>query len=164
LTSSIERDRERPTTTRAGTKHNKRQPLPYYVIARYGASGLELLHIPLESGEETLPVFSSEVAARDFLLSSTKEQEWYVRESYAGELVSLLVGLYADIEWVLIDPLPGEQAAERNPANISYWESFVGYLLGPKHRLFPTPLQNLVLAATTPETDKPSLRREGSSP
>jgi hypothetical protein len=164
LTSSIERDRERPTT-RAGTKYNKRQPvLPYYVIARYGASGLELLHTPLESGEETLPVFSSEVAARDFLLSSTKEQEWYVRESYAGELVSLLVGLYADIEWVLIDPLPGEQAAERNPANISYWESFVGYLLGPKHRLFPTPLQNLVLAATTPETDNPSLRREGSSP
>jgi hypothetical protein len=135
LTSSIERDRERPTTW-AGTTHNARQPvLPHYVIARYEANGLELLHIPLESGEETLPVFSSEVAARDFLLSSALEQEWYVREAYAGELVSLLLGLCAGIEWVLVDPLPGEQAAEGNPADIAHWESFVGYLLGSRYHL-----------------------------
>jgi len=163
LLRSIERDREHLTTW-AGTTHNTVQSvLPHYMIARYGVKGLELLYVPLESGEETLPVFSSEVAARDFLLSSALEQEWYVRESYAGELVSLLVGLCADIEWVLIDPLPGEQAAEGNPAEIAHWERFVGYLLGSKYRLFPKPPQNLVLAAAHPDTDNLSLRREGLS-
>ena len=163
MTRSIERDREHLTTW-AGTTHNTRQPvLPHYVIARYGAKGLELLHIPLESGEETLPMFSSEIAARDFLLSSALEQEWYVRESYAGELVSLLVGLCADIEWVLIDPLPGEQAAEGNLAEIAHWESFVGYLLGSNYCLFPKPSHNLVLAAAHPDTDNLFLRREDLS-
>jgi hypothetical protein len=164
LTRSIERDRERVTTW-AGTTHNMGQPvLPYYVIARYGAKGLELLHIPLESGEETLPVFTSEVAARDLLLASTLEQRWYVRESYAGELVSLLLGLCAGIEWVLVNPFLGEQAAEGNPADIVHWESFVGYLLGsPKYRLFPTLPHNRVLAAVTFGPDNPLLVREDLS-
>ena len=163
MTKSIERDSEHLTTW-AGSTHNTVQSvLPRYMIARYGVKGLELLHVPLESGEETLPVFSSEVAARDFLLSSALEQEWYVRESYAGELVSLIVGLCADIEWVLIDPLPGEQAAEGNPAEIAHWESFVGYLLGSTYRLFPKSSPNLVLATAPPDTDNLSLRREGFS-
>ena len=135
MTRSIERDRGR-LTTRAGITHNARQPvLPHYVIARHEANGLELLHIPLEPGEETLPVFSSEVTARDFLLSNTLGQEWYVRKAYAGELASLLLGLYAGIEWVLIDPRPGEHTTEDNPADIEHWESFVDYLLGSKYCL-----------------------------
>lgn len=163
MTRSIERDRERLTTW-AGTMHNTVQPvLPHYMIARYGAKGLELLRIPLESGEETLPVFSSEVAARDFLLSSDLGQGWYVRESYAGELVSLLLGLCADVGWVLVDPVSGEQAAERNPADIAHSESFVGSLLGTKHCLFPTPPQPLVRTAATPGTDSPFLGRAGLS-
>jgi hypothetical protein len=164
LTRSIERDRERATTW-AGTTHNTGQPvLPYYVIARYGAKGLELLQFPLESGEETLPVFSSEVAARDLLLASALEQGWYVRESYAGELVSLLIGLCAGVEWVLVNPVLGEQAAEGNPADIAHWESFVGYLLGsPKYRLFPTRPHNRMLAAVTLGTDNLLLGREALS-
>ena len=161
MTRSIERDRGR-LTTRAVTTHNARQPvLPHYVIARHEANGLELLHIPLESGEETLPVFSSEVTARDFLLSNTLGQEWYVRKSYAGELASLLLGLYAGIEWVLIDPLPGEHTAEDNPADMAHWKNFVDYLLGSKYHPFLTPPQPLVLAAAPPETDNLSLGREG---
>lgn len=163
MTRSVERNRER-LTSGARIMRGVRQPvLPYYVIARYEANGLELLQVPLESGEETLPVFSSEMIARDFLLSSALEQDWYVRESYAGELVSLLLGLCAGVEWVRIDSLPGEQAAEANPAEIAHWESFVGYLLGSKDRLFPTPQQNLVLAAATPGNDKPFLGSEGLS-
>jgi hypothetical protein len=163
VTRSIERDYGR-LITRAGTTHNVRQPVhTHYVIARHEAKGLELLHILLESGEETLPVFSSEVAARDFLLSNALGQEWYVRESYAGELVSLLLGLCADIEWVLIDPLAGEHTAEDQPADIAHWESFVDYLLGSKYRLFPTPPQSLVLAAAPPEVDNLSLEHEGVS-
>ena len=163
MTRSIERNRER-LTSGARIMRGTRQPaLPYYVIARYEANGLELLQVPLRSGEETLPVFSSEVVARDFLLSRALKQDWYVRESYAGELVSLLLGLCAGVEWVRIDPPPGEQAAEANPAEIAHWESFVGYLLGSKDRLFPTPQQNFVLAAATPENDNPFLGREGLS-
>jgi len=163
VTRSIERNRKR-LTPGARIMRGTRQPvLPYYVIARYEFSGLELLRVTLDSGEETLPVFSSEVVARDFLLSSALEQDWYVRESYAGELVSLLLGLCAGVEWVRIDPLPGEQAAEANPAEIAHWESFVGYLLGSKDRLFSAPQQNLVLAAATPGNDKPFLGRESLS-
>jgi hypothetical protein len=163
VTRSIERNRER-LTSGARIMRSTRQPaLPYYVIARYEANGLELLQVPLGSGEETLPVFSSEVVARDFLLSRALKQDWYVRESCAGELVSLLLGLCAGVEWVQIDPPPGEQAAEANPAGVTHWESFVGYLLGSKDRLFPTPQQNFVLAAATPENDNPFLGREGLS-
>lgn len=151
VTRSVERGRERLTTS-VKTTHNTRQPaLPYYVIARYGAKGLELLHTSLESGEETLPVFSSEVAAQDFLLSGALERGWYVRESYAGELVSLLLGLCTGVAWVLVDPVSGRQAAEGNPADIAHCESFVGYLLGSKGRLFSKPPENLVLAAVAPE-------------
>jgi hypothetical protein len=163
VTRSIERDRGR-LTTRAGTTHNARQPvLLHYVIARYEANGPELLHVPLESGEEMLSVFTSEVAARDFLLSNALGQEWYVRQSYAGELVSLLLGLYAGIEWVLIDPRPEEHTAEDNPADIEHWESFVDYLLGSKYRLFPTTPQPLGLTAAPPKADDLSLGREGVS-
>jgi hypothetical protein len=161
VTRSIERDRGR-LITRAGTTHNARRPmLPHYLIARHEANGPELLHVPLESGEEMLPVFSSEMAACDFLLSNALGQAWYVRKFYAGELVSLLLGLYADIEWVLIDPLPGEHTAEDEPAAIAHWKSFVDYLLGSKYRLFPTP--PLGLTATPPKADDLSLRREGVS-
>jgi hypothetical protein len=163
VTRSIERNRERLTSGSRIMRGTRQPALPYYVIARYEANGLELLQVPLGSGEETLPVFSSEVVARDFLLSSALEQDWYVRESYAGELVSLLLGLCAGVEWVRIDPLPGEQAAEADPAEITHWESFVDYLLGSKNRLFPTPQQNLVLAAATPGNDNPFLGREGLS-
>jgi len=131
------------------------------VIARYGAKGLELLHTPLESGGETLPVFSSEMAACDFLLSSALEPGWYTRESYAGELVSLLLGLCAGVEWVVIDPVSEEQAAEGNPADIMHWEGFVGYLLGSKYQFFPTSLHNHMLAVASPGTDNPFLGREG---
>ncbi len=162
MTRSIERDRGR-LTTRAGTTHNARQPvLLHYVIARYEANGPELLHVPLESGEEMLPVFTSEVAARDFLLSNALGQAWYVRKFYAGELVSLLLGLYAAVEWVVLDPLPGEHRAKDKPADLAHWKSFVDYLLGSKHRLFPT-TQPIGLTAAPTKADNLSLGREGVS-
>lgn len=163
MTSSIQRDRGR-LTTRAETTHSAIQPVrPHYVIARYEANGPELLRVTLESGEETLPVFSSEVAARNFLLSNAPGQGWYVRESYAGELVSLLLGICVGIKWVLIDPLPEQHTAEDDPADIEHWKSFVDYLLGSKYRLFPTASQNLVLAAAPLEPDNLSPESEGVS-
>ena len=163
MTRSIERDDERLSAWAGTTRNTRRPALPYYVIGRYGAQGLELLHIPLGSGAETLPVFSSEKLARDFLLSSALEPGWYARESYTGELVSLLLGLCASVEWVLIDPLSEHQAAEGNHANIAHWESFVDHLSGAKHRRFPTSPRKRVLAAAAPGIGSPFPGRAGLS-
>jgi hypothetical protein len=161
LTRSIERDDERLSAWAGTTRNTRRPALPYYVIGRYGAKGLELLHIPLGSGAEILPMFSSEKLARDFLLSSAQEPGWYARESYTGELVSLLLGLCANVEWVLVDPVSEEQVTKGDPADIAHWESFVGYLLGSEYCIFPTSSRNRVLVASTPDTDNPVLGRAG---
>lgn len=130
MTKPIEKERSRQPVTRTSSGHAAEHPmLPHYVIARHEAGGPELLHVPLKSGEEALPVFSSREAADDFLLSNTLASNWYVRESYAGELVSLLLGLYAGIGWVLVDPLSGDLAAEDESAGTVHWERFVNRLL-----------------------------------
>lgn len=130
MTKPIEKERSRQPVTRTSTGHDAGHPvLPHYVIARHGAGGPELLHVSLESGEEALPVFSSREAADDFLLSNTLASNWYARESYAGELVSLLLGLYAGTGWVLVDPLPDGLAAEDESADTVHWEHFVNRLL-----------------------------------
>lgn len=130
MTKAIEKERGRQPVTHTGAGHDAERPLlPHYVIARHEAGGPELLHVPLKSGEGALPVFSSREAADTFLLSNTLASNWYARESYAGELVSLLLGLYAGTGWVLVDPLSGDLAAEDEPAITVYWESFVNRLL-----------------------------------
>jgi hypothetical protein len=45
--------------------------LQRYLIVGYGSKGLELPHFFLDSGEEILPVFSSEEAAQEFLSLSS---------------------------------------------------------------------------------------------
>jgi hypothetical protein len=101
-----------------------------YVIARQGNKGPELFSFSIGSDEEALAVFSSGRAAQSFALSNTLGWEWHARVCSAGELVSLLLGPYAGIEWVLLDPLPGCLAAGDTPANFMRWENFVDYLLG----------------------------------
>jgi hypothetical protein len=108
----------------------KRYATAQYVIARHEKEGLELLRVSLETGdEEALPVFSFEKLAREFLRSGNLGPEWYVRESYNGELVSLLLGPYADVEWILPNPLPEPLAAEDALLNLLDREHFVCLLL-----------------------------------
>jgi hypothetical protein len=76
-----------------------------------------------------LPVFSFEQLARRFLRSGNFGPEWYVRESYNGELISLLLGLCADIEWILPNPLPEPLAAQDALLNLMDRESFVYFLM-----------------------------------
>ena len=59
-------------------------------------------------GERTLPAFSGRGEAEMFLLlgKETFEQRWHVRETSAGELVSLLSGPYACVRSVALDPSP----------------------------------------------------------
>lgn len=89
-----------------------------------------MLHVTLPTGKEVLPLFSSGETARNFLDSRGLGDTWCARECYAGELVSLLLGLYAGIDGVLLDPVHGNPVEGYVPENFMYWESFVGYLLG----------------------------------
>jgi hypothetical protein len=79
--------------------------------------------------EEALPVFSSEILARGFLLSGNLGPEWRVRESHNGELASLLLGPYTDVMWVLPNPLPEPLAAEDALLNLLDRGRFVNFLL-----------------------------------
>ena len=82
-------------------------PLQHYLIVARGSNGLELPDILSDSGEEVLPVFSSEEVAQEFLSLSSLGKRWYVRGFSCGELVSVLFAFHARIEGVLMDPHPG---------------------------------------------------------
>jgi hypothetical protein len=81
--------------------------LQHYLIVGHGSKGLELPRIFSDSGEEVLPVFSSEEAAREFLSLSSLGKGWYVRDFSGGELVSVIFAFHTNVKGVLLDPQPG---------------------------------------------------------
>ena len=52
-----------------------------------------------------------------------------VREAHSGELVSLLLGPYTDVMWILPNPLPEPLAAEDVLLNLLDRHRFLSYLL-----------------------------------
>jgi hypothetical protein len=84
----------------------------HYLIVGHGSKGLELPEILSDSGEEVLPVFSSEEAAKEFLWLSSLGKGWYVRGFSGGELVSMLFAFHAGMQGILLDPQPGALSAE----------------------------------------------------
>lgn len=74
-----------------------------YLIVRNNSNRLDLLTLPTGDGD-SLPVFASERAARAFLRSNHRGEGWHVRESTAGELISLLMGHIADVNAVVLNP------------------------------------------------------------
>ena len=104
-----------------------RPVLVHHLVARQGDKGLEVLRISLQGKGETLPVFTAGWAACRYLFAEPPGCGWYVRACTPGELVSLLVGLYASVEWVALDPRPGRSGGE--VANVMPRENFVDYLL-----------------------------------
>jgi hypothetical protein len=68
---------------------------------------MELLTIDPDLEGSFLVVFSFEEEAQAFLhLSVDGEKEWQSRQMKAGELVSVLLGPYAEVKQVAFDPLP----------------------------------------------------------
>ncbi|MGB3681199.1 MAG: hypothetical protein WA990_01810 [Rubrobacteraceae bacterium] len=99
-----------------------------YLIVRHTHHGMEVL-VTYAEGEATLPVFSSKRMAREYLQSGEFRSPWHVRESTAGELISLLMGHVADVEFVILDPLSGPSAGgEALPETLSK-ESFISSLM-----------------------------------
>jgi hypothetical protein len=78
----------------------------FWLIAARAHARLEVLTIDA-SGETVLPVFSFQEEGESFLHSEALVADWWPRETTAGELVSLLLGLCARVDKVALDPLPG---------------------------------------------------------
>ena len=85
---------------------NKQRPRPYWLIVKYEVSRMDVLTAHLVSGEEVLPVFSFEEEAGMFFEYRALGDRWQVRETSAGELISVLFGPCASAERVALDPLP----------------------------------------------------------
>jgi hypothetical protein len=108
---------------------SKEHTLPqHYLIVRHGSKGLELPDILSDSGEELLPVFSSETAAQEFLSLSSVRKGWYVRGFSGGELVSVLYAFHARIKGVLLDPQPAAPSGDVEVAVVGR-NAFVSSLL-----------------------------------
>jgi len=99
----IKSERMRPALRPRG-KHPR---WTWWLLVKSERCRIEVLTVN-GAGERTLPVFSGNGEAEMFLLlgKETFEQRWHVRETSAGELVSLLSGPYACVRSVALDPSP----------------------------------------------------------
>jgi hypothetical protein len=79
--------------------------LRYWLVTKHENGRIGLFTIDSD-GEESLPVFSSEEEAETFLSLWVSGTGWWVRETTAGELISLLYGLCSSVRNVALDP-PG---------------------------------------------------------
>lgn len=89
----------------------RRPVLSYWLISKNENGRIEIFTALLADGEEALPIFSYEQEAELFLGFRAAESGWRIRESTAGELISVLCGPCADVKEVSLDPLP-EMVAE----------------------------------------------------
>lgn len=95
----------------------------FYVLFASEHLLIHPLTLELEEGKEALAVFSHKEEAEMFLRSfETAEEGWHIRETSAGEVVSVLYGPCCGAKSVALDPLPqmlaegflGLVALERN--------------------------------------------------
>ena len=101
----------------------------WWLLAKDGGSGLDVLVVN-HSGERALPVFSGEGEAEMFLwLGGAFEDGWRVRETSAGELVSILCGPCAGVGRVALDPSPGMAADAVRHVSVSR-KRFVSRIVG----------------------------------
>ena len=137
MKEAVERRPLRRSARVAAPGAGDRPKLVLYAIARHRHNGTELLRYRTLIDEDTLPVFSSKAAAEARLDTAPQDGGWYVRESYAGELISLVLGPFARVEWVAVDPPPGDRAPDA-PPNLVYWKTFVDDLM-EQRRAVPAP-------------------------
>ena len=107
------------TTTRIETDQRQRNAgrMPrglrdsaHWLIAKNQNGHIEVLTIRC-GREKALPVFSFEEEAEMFLRFGSVGEHWRLRESRAGELLSVLYGACPSVKKVALDPLP-EMAAD----------------------------------------------------
>ncbi len=81
---------------------------PRWLITKYDHGKMNALTIGLSGGNEALAVFAFEEEAEMFLhlRRAALGKEWGVRQTSAGELVSVLYGPCANSKEVVMDPAP----------------------------------------------------------
>jgi cation transport regulator len=100
----------KPEAFEAGRRPGGFAESSWWLVAKKGTGGLEPLVVG-DGEERAFAVFGYEEEASMFLLLGDLEGDgWRVRQSGAGEIVSLLCGPCADIGSVALDPLPGKAA------------------------------------------------------
>src|SRR5919112_4290719 len=107
----------------------RRPASKWWLLAKDGDFGAGKLVAHCD-GEKALPVFSGEGEAEMFVwLGGAFEDGWRVRESSAGELVSILYGPCAGVGSVALDPSPGVEAEMLDLISVSRTR-FVGRIVG----------------------------------
>ena len=102
-----------------------------YLIARLENNRLRVLTLTGGSYGETLPIFGTGRAAHDFLRRGGFGGGWRVRESTAGELISLLMGHLADVESIALDPRLDLALSGASPKGTSKRDFITALMDGP---------------------------------
>jgi hypothetical protein len=104
---------------------------PLWIITSYQNDQMELLTIDAGVDGCFLAVFSFEEEAEAFLHLSVdgEKKEWQSKQTKAGELVSVLLGPYAHVKQVALDPLPLPLGRAMLALVSVTWDTFLGYLL-----------------------------------
>jgi hypothetical protein len=119
---------ERATQHLGSSSARPQRRMPFWLIARDGASWWGPLTTRLADGRRALCVFSFEEEARLFL-DLGAEDGWRVRAIGIGELVSVLSGPCGQVELVVLDPLPQREAGVVNRLLCVDRERFVAFLM-----------------------------------
>lgn len=101
----------------------------WYVISRCEHNRIDVLTVFPRDDEEMVPVFGTERMAGEFLRDGGFGPGWRVRESTAGELISLLLSILSDVNSVAVDP-PDLTSLETAPANRATKREFMAVLMG----------------------------------
>ena len=105
---------------------------PLWIITSYQNKRMEVLTIEPEVEGSFLAVFSFEEEAEAFLgllLDGEENRKgWRSEQKKAGELVSVLLGHYAGVERVALDPLPLPADRVMLPLVSVSRDTFLGYL------------------------------------
>jgi hypothetical protein len=106
----------------------RRPASKWWLLAKDENSGAEVL-IADCGGDSALPVFSGEDEAEMFVwLGGAFEDGWRIRETSAGELVSILYGPCAGVGRVALDPSPEMTAETIRVVSLSR-ERFVSWVV-----------------------------------
>ena len=84
---------------------------PYWLVVKHHGLRTSVFTIELASGAKVLPVFGHAEEAETFL-QALGGSGWQIRETGAGELVSVLFDRYANIRKIALDPLAPVAGAE----------------------------------------------------
>lgn len=108
---------------------NVRRPR-YWLIVQQRTSRIDVFTLDLAGGGKAFAVFSFEEEAGLFLHCELSGTNWQVRETMAGELISVLNGPCADVSKVALDPLPRNVGKEMTGLVSLRREDFVQFVAG----------------------------------